>query len=204
MELEFTTRTTFDKVGTRPPRPDGTDKVTGRALYGADLAGAGMLVGKVLRSPHAHARILAIDTSTAEALPGVKAVVTRDDFPGIGPDGTVKGEVEENVWDVARNVMARDKALYEGHAVAAVAAISTAVARQALKLIDVTWQVLPHVTDVDEAMKPGAAPGARGHDHGRHGSGARRAVQHRRIHQDRNGRHRSRIRRCRCHRRADI
>ena len=68
----------------------------------------------------------------------------------------MKGEVEENVWDVARNVMARDKALYEGHAVAAVAATSTAVARQALKLIDVTWQVLPHVTDVDEAMKPGA------------------------------------------------
>ena len=156
MELEFTTRTTFDKVGTRPPRPDGTDKVTGRALYGADLAGADMLVGKVLRSPHAHARILAIDISRAEALPGVKAIVTRDDFPDIGPEGTVKGEVEENLWDVARNVMARDKALYEGHAVAAVAATSTAVARQALKLIDITWQVLPHVTDVDEAMKPDA------------------------------------------------
>ncbi|MDE0048064.1 MAG: xanthine dehydrogenase family protein molybdopterin-binding subunit [bacterium] len=156
MELEFTTRTTFDKVGTRPPRPDGTDKVTGRALYGADLAGADMLVGKVLRSPHAHARILAIDTSRAEALTGVKAVVTRDDFPHIGPEGTVKGEVEESVWDVARNVMARDKALFDGHAVAAVAATSTAVARQALKLIDITWQVLPHVTDVDEAMRSDA------------------------------------------------
>ena len=156
MELELTARTVFDQVGTRPVRPDGTDKVTGRALYGADLAKADMLVGKVLRSPHAHARILAIDTSKAEALEGVKAVVTRDDFPDLAPDKTVKGEDEENLWDVARNVIARDKALYEGHAVAAVAATSAPVARNALRLIDVVWEVLPHVTDVDEAMDPDA------------------------------------------------
>ncbi len=156
LDMDLTPKTEFEKVGTRPVRPDGADKVTGRALYGADMAKAGMLTGKVLRSPHAHARIVKINTSKAEALEGVKAVVTRDDFPTLGADGTVDVEAEENVWDVARNVMARDKALYEGHAVAAVAATSAAVARKALKLIDVTYEVLPHVTDVDEAMKPGA------------------------------------------------
>ena len=67
-------------VGKRPLRPDGVDKVTGRAKFGADLYLPGMIVGKVLRSPHPHARIRSIDTSKAEALPGVKAVVTRDDF----------------------------------------------------------------------------------------------------------------------------
>ncbi len=155
-ELELRTRTAFDTVGTRPIRPDGADKVTGRARYGADIADADMLVGKVLRSPHAHARIVSIDTTRAAALEGVKAVVTRDDFPGLDSGATVAAEAEENMWDLARNVMARDKALYEGHAVAAVAATSAQIARQALSLIDVTWDVLPHVTDVDEAMKPDA------------------------------------------------
>ena len=155
-DLEFTRKTSFETVGARPARPDGNDKVTGRARYGADVSVAGMLVGKVLRSPHAHARIVSIDTSGAEAIEGVKAVATRDDFPDIAPDAAVEGEGEENMWDVARNVMARDKALYEGHAVAAVAATSAAVADRALKSIDVTWEVLPHVTDVDEAMRPGA------------------------------------------------
>ncbi len=156
MDLELTRRTVFDKVGTRPVRPDGTDKVTGRALYGADLTRPDMLVGRVLRSPHAHARILSIDVSKAEALEGVKAVVTRDDFPDLSAEQTVKGEDEENLRDVSRNVMARDKALYEGHAIAAVAATSAPVARRALALIDVAFEVLPHVIDVDEAMKPGA------------------------------------------------
>ena len=71
----------FDWVGTRPVRPDGVDKVTGRARFGADLAMPGQLVGKVLRSPHPHARIRSIDAGAAAALPGVKAVVTADDFP---------------------------------------------------------------------------------------------------------------------------
>ena len=139
----------FAVVGTRPLRPDGLDKVTGRAKFGADATAPGMLVGRVLRSPHAHARIKAIDTSKAEKLAGVKAVVTRADFP----DHT-KGDAA--LYDVLYNVMAREKALYEGHAVAAVAAVSAAVARQALKLIKVDYEVLPHVTDVDEAMKPSA------------------------------------------------
>ena len=144
-ELDVTERT-FDSVGTRPVRPDGVDKVTGRAKFGADATAPGMLVGKVLRSPHAHARIVSIDTSKAEALAGVKAVVTKDDFPEHDPE----------LHDILVNVMAREKALYDGHAVAAVAATSAGVARQALRLIDVTYEVLPHVIDVDAAMQPDA------------------------------------------------
>jgi CO/xanthine dehydrogenase Mo-binding subunit len=73
----------LDIVGTRPIRPDGAEKVTGRAAYGADYNMPGQLVGKVLRSPHAHARIVSIDTSRAKALAGVKAVVTSADFPDL-------------------------------------------------------------------------------------------------------------------------
>ncbi len=135
----------FKVVGTRPMRPDGTDKVTGKARFGADANLPGQLVGRILRSPHAHAKIISIDTSAAEALSGVKSVVTREDFAE---------NPREN--DVLCNVMAREKALYEGHAVAAVAATSAAVARKALRLITVNYEVLPHVTDVDEAMKDGA------------------------------------------------
>ncbi len=135
-------------VGTSPVKHDGIDKVTGRAKFGADLFLPGMLVGKILRSPHAHAIIKSIDTSAAERLPGVKAVVTREDFPEIKA-GTPGG-------DMTRNAMAREKALYDGHPVAAVAATSESIARQALKLIKVDYDVLPHVIDPVEAMKPGA------------------------------------------------
>jgi len=136
----------FRVVGTRPLRPDGIDKVTGRARFGADATAPGMLIGKILRSPHPHARIRSINTAKAAKLPGVKAIVTRDDFE----------ERDPALRDVLRNIMARDKALYDGHAVAAVAATSASVARKALKLIEVDYELLPHVTDVDEAMKPGA------------------------------------------------
>ena len=150
------TARTFRVVGTRPIRPDGVPKVTGRAQFGADLILPGMLYGRVVRSPHAHARILAIDTAKAEALQGVKSVVTSKDFPAqqfayIGPE-----RVAQNFWHITRNVMAREKALYEGHAVAAVAAVSPAIAEQAMRLIEVTYEVLPPVVDVDEAMKPDA------------------------------------------------
>jgi CO/xanthine dehydrogenase Mo-binding subunit len=146
----------FKWVGTRPIRPDGVDKVTGQAKYGADLILPGMLVGRVLRSPHAHARIRSIDTSKAAALPGVKAVVTGADFPDhpsefIGPE-----RVAVNVAHITRNVMAKEKALYEGHAVAAVAATTTLIAEEALSLIEVDYEVLPHVIDVEDAMKPDA------------------------------------------------
>ncbi|MBE0620871.1 MAG: xanthine dehydrogenase family protein molybdopterin-binding subunit [Burkholderiales bacterium] len=147
---------TLKIVGTSPVRPDGTPKVTGLARYGADFALPGMLWGAILRSPHAHARIRAIDTSKARALPGVKAVITAEDFPEqkfefVGPE-----RVAVNFWHMTRNVMAREKVLYEGHAVAAVAATSKAIAEEALRLIEVDYEPLPHVIDVDAAMQPDA------------------------------------------------
>lgn len=142
-----TNRTEFKQVGTRPLRPDGVDKVTGRAKFGADMYAAGMLHGAILRSPHAHARILKIDASQALAATGVKAVVTREDF--------AEGLTGEN-WSVLENVMADDRALYDGHAVAAVAATTPLAAQDAVKLIDVEYELLPHVTDVDEAIKEDA------------------------------------------------
>ncbi len=143
----------FTFVGTRPDRPDGLDKVTGRAKFGADAYAPGMLHGAVLRSPHAHARIVKIDTSKAEAHKDVKAVVTRADFSDKVP---FHPGLEGEFWNVLENVMAGEKALYDGHAVAAVAATSALAARDALKLIEVEYEVLPHVTDVDKAMAPDA------------------------------------------------
>src|ERR687891_341978 len=143
-------------IGTRPVRPDGVDKVTGRARFGADLSMAGMLVGRVLRSPHPHARIRSIDISKAQALPGVKAVVTRDDFQDMASEFVPAGEMLINYRDVVRNVMAREKALYEGHPVAAVAATSARIAKEALKLIEVEYEPLPHVIDVVQAMQDDA------------------------------------------------
>lgn len=135
-------------VGSSPIKHDGLDKVTGRAKFGSDMYLPGMLVGKILRSPHAHAIIKSIDTSAAEKLPGVKAVICRDDFPDIKA-GSADG-------DMTRNAMAREKALYDGHPVAAVAATSESIAKAALKLIKVDYEVLPHVIDPVEAMKPDA------------------------------------------------
>jgi len=149
-------------VGTRQPRPDGADKVTGRARFGADFDMPGQLVGKVLRSPHAHANIRSIDTSKAKALRGVKAVITAADLPDMPDEMAPAGEVMVNLRDVTRNVMAREKALYDGHAVAAVAATSEAIAREALDLIEVDYEVLPHVIDVDGAV---AADAPILHDH---------------------------------------
>ncbi len=146
----------FKQIGKRINRPDGVDKVTGRALYGADLNLSGMLHGATLRSPHAHARLISIDTSKAEALAGVKAVVTRDDFADQPSEIVAAGELPVNYRHVVRNIMAREKVLYDGHPVAAVAATSMAIARKALKLIEVKYEVLPHVIDPAEAMKEDA------------------------------------------------
>ncbi len=143
-------------VGARPLRPDGVDKVTGRARFGADYNLPGQLIGKVLRSPHAHARIKSIDTSAALALAGVKAVVTRDDFAEMPDEMAAVGELMINFRDVTRNMMAREKVLYDGHPLAALAAVSESVARAALLLIKVEYEILPHVIDVLEAMQPGA------------------------------------------------
>ncbi len=135
-------------VGANPVKHDGPDKVTGRAKFGADLVLPGMLFGKILRSPHPHAMLKSIDVSKAEAMPGVKAVVTRDDFPD-HPPGSPSG-------DLTRNIMAREKVFYDGHPVAAVAATSEAIAKRALRLIEVEYETLPHVIDPVEAMQDGA------------------------------------------------
>ena len=146
----------FNVVGTRPIRHDGLDKVTGRAKYGADINMPGLLHGKILRSPHPHARIRSIDTSRAEALPGVKAVVTSRDFPIIESKSIDFGETQGNARMLAENCLAYNKALYKGHAVAAVAATSHYLAEEALALIDVDYEVLPAVLDVRDAMKDDA------------------------------------------------
>lgn len=148
VETKFTGQD-FKSIGTRPLRPDGIDKVTGRARYGADIDLPGQLVGRVLRSPHAHAKIISIDTSKAEALAGVKAVITANDLPDL-TDG------DAGMYDILDNCMARTKAFYDGHAVAAVAAVDATTARKALKLINVDYEVLPHVTEVDKAVMKSA------------------------------------------------
>ena len=142
-------------VGQRTPRPDGIDKVTGSAQYAADFAMPGMVWGKVLRSPHAHALIKKIDTSKAEALKGVLAVMTGDDLPLLPLD--VPLPTGPMTYAGFRAVAWRsEKILYAGHPVAAVAAISQSIAAAALELIEVDYEVLPHVIDVDAAMAPDA------------------------------------------------
>ena len=143
--------TDYKVVGTRPIRHDGTDKVTGRAKYGADFESAGLLHGKVLRSPHAHARIKSIDASKALAHPGVMAVLTAKDMPVAGMENPSRATRFSS-----ENLLAGSKALYKGHAVAAVAATSPHIAETALSLIDVQYEVLPPVMEVRQAMKEDA------------------------------------------------
>lgn len=131
-------------IGTRPIRPDGVEKVTGRANFGADLNLPGMLHAKILRSPHAHARIKSIDTSKALEVDGVYAAVSGKDFP------------QEGANDLGINIIARDKVLYHGHAVAAVAASSAFIAEQALDMIEVEYEPLNPVLSIDEAIADGA------------------------------------------------
>ena len=135
-------------IGTSPVKHDGFDKVTGRAKFAADAFLPGMLVGRFLRSPHPHAIVKSIDISKAEKIPGVKAVICRADFPEI-KQGTGAG-------DMTRIAMAREKVYWEGHPVAAVAATSESAAKKALKAIKVVYEVLPHVIDPVEAMRPDA------------------------------------------------
>ncbi len=149
--------TQYSVIGTRPIRHDGADKVTGRALYGADVQMAGLLHGFILRSPHAHARILSIDTSKAAAFPGVKAVITTHDFPAVDGNKMVDlGEGDTPLSYARGNVLAGDKVLYRGHAVAAVAAVNAHVAEEAAGLIEVVYEVLPCVLHAVDAMRSGA------------------------------------------------
>ena len=146
----------YKVIGTRPVRHDGLDKVTGRAKFGADINMPGLLHGKILRSPHAHARIRSIDTSRAEALPGVVAVATSKDFPIIKDRVIDFAETQGNARMLAENVLAYGKALYKGHAVAAVAATSPHIAEEALGLIQVDYEVLAPVLSVRDAMREDA------------------------------------------------
>jgi xanthine dehydrogenase molybdenum-binding subunit len=150
------TRQQFKVIGTRPIRHDGVDKVTGRAKYGADYSLPNMLYGKVLRSPHAHARIKSINSERALALPGVKAIITGNDLPDLPDRMEALGETPFNPKHWAHNTLARGMALYDGHAVAAVAATSPHIAEEALGLIEVEYEPLPAVLNVDDAMKPDA------------------------------------------------
>ena len=142
-------------IGKNTIRPDGVDKVTGMARYGADGDMPGMVWGKVLRSPYAHAVIKSIDTSKAEAMKGVLAVMTADDLPLLPVDVPRPMGPQDLRW-VCRNTIAHGKALYVGHAVAAVAATTQAIAEAALDLIEVDYEVLPHVVEIEDAIKPDA------------------------------------------------
>ena len=142
----------YSVIGTRPVRHDGVDKVTGHALYGADFSLAGQLYGKVLRSPHAHARILSIDLSNVLKHPEAKAVVTFEDFA----DSPRPSRAYAQGAPVTENILARDKVFYKGHPVVAVAATSPHVAEQLLSLIDVEYEVLPAVFKPQEAISPEA------------------------------------------------
>ena len=152
--MTIETKPDYKVVGTRPVRQaTGADKVTGKARFGADVSLPGMLYGAVLRSPHAHARILSIDTSRAEAHPAVRAVMTCADLVP-GPHGRHRHSAR------AQSLVQRDGAgqgaLYKGHAIAALAATSLHSAHEALDLIEVEYEPLPAVLDVESAMKPNA------------------------------------------------
>ncbi|XOV88711.1 MAG: xanthine dehydrogenase family protein molybdopterin-binding subunit [Pseudomonadota bacterium] len=146
----------YKYVGQRSIRPDGFDKVTGRANYGADLTLPGMIWGKILRSPHAHAKITKLDVSRAAAHPGVMAIATYQDFPSVSSEAFEAGEGSTDLLDLARNILADDKVLYEGHAICAIAARTEAIADEALGLVDVTYELLPPVMDMQAAMAEGA------------------------------------------------
>ena len=151
----------YDVLGTRPIRHDGHDKVTGKARYGADVYPTGLLYAKWLRSPHAHARIKSVDTTKAEALSGVQGVVTGKDLPETlvepGVDRTVTlGELSTDLKYLREGILARDKVVFKGHPIAAVAAVSPHVAEEAVGLIEVEYELLPPVLTAPEAMKDDA------------------------------------------------
>jgi CO/xanthine dehydrogenase Mo-binding subunit len=146
----------YKYIGTRSIRPDGFDKVTGQANYGADMSLPGMLWGKMLRSPHAHAKIKSIDTSKAEALKGVMAITSYADFPSVSVEAIASGEGSVDSLDLARNIMADDKVLYHGHAILGIAATTEAIADKAISLVEVEYELLPPVMDIRDAIADNA------------------------------------------------
>ncbi len=142
----------INPVGKPVPRIDGRGLVTGEAKYTFDLKVPGMLIGKMIRSPHAHARIIRIDTSKAEKIPGVKAIITaRDTYE-------IKFGSNEYFFPQTVDQMAleAEKVRYIGDEIGAVAAIDEETAQKAIALIDIQYEKLPAVFDPDEAMKPTA------------------------------------------------
>jgi CO/xanthine dehydrogenase Mo-binding subunit len=156
MVATFQPKKNYKVIGTRPIRHDGYDKVTGRAIYGGDIKLPGLAWGAVLRSPHAHAIIKGIDTSAAKAMPGVLAVITGADMPIAESKEVDLGEGSVNEKYNSNNVLAAEKVLYKGHAVAAVAAVDRNTAEEAVRAIKVTYSVLPAVVTVEEATAKGA------------------------------------------------
>ena len=152
MVATYDTKTDYKVVGKSPIRHDGLDKVTGRAVYGGDVKVPGLIWGDVIRSPHAHARIKSIDTSAAESMDGVFAVLTHADFPVADEREISAGEDVVNLKRDQANVMADDKVHYTGHVVAAVAAIGRNTAQDAANKLKVEYDVLTNVSDVDTAM----------------------------------------------------
>ena len=146
----------FKHIGQRTIRPDGFDKVTGKANYGADLSLPGMIWGAILRSPHAHANIKKLNVSRAEASPEVLAVATFEDFPSVNSASQIAGTQRMSLMDTACNILANQKVLYHGQAVAAIAARTEAAAIAALDLIDVEYEVLSPVLSIDAAIAEGA------------------------------------------------
>ena len=148
----------YKVIGTRAPRLDGLDKVTGSAKFGSDISLPGMLHGKMLTSPHAHARILSINTAKAESIPGVKAVITASDFPIFETQKDIDFFAEQfrGARIMAEHFMAREKVLYVGHPIAAVAAVDPHVAEESAKLIEVEYEILPAVLTIEDALKDGA------------------------------------------------
>jgi CO/xanthine dehydrogenase Mo-binding subunit len=147
----------YKQIGSRPIRHDGLDKVTGRARFGADYSLPGMLQGVFVRSPHAHARILSIDTSKAEKVPGVRAIITAEDLPNLPQEWIGAGPGGIDFGANSRTVLAREKVLYHGHAFAAVAATTVEIAREAGEMIEVEYEVLTPVLSLEAALAPGAA-----------------------------------------------
>ena len=146
----------FKMIGSRPVRPDGLDKVTGRARYGADLNMQGQIYGHVVRSPHAHAVISSIDCRKALAMDGVLAVMTGDDLVKPGNEMLGSGEGAMALKDLVPMLMSQGKVLFHSQAVAAVAATSPELAAEAAGAVEVTYDVLPVVTDVHKALAPDA------------------------------------------------
>ncbi len=182
MVATFEPRQEYRVIGTRPIRHDGYDKVTGRAIYGADVKMPGLVWGDVLRSPHAHAVVKSVDTSEAEAMPGVLAVAINADLPQLEGGVVDLGEGTVNFKWASDNILASDKVVYAGHVVAGVAALDRNTAQEAVNSIKVEYEVLPSATNVDDALAddgPVILPDLEGNDLGEKVSNTNMAAHNR-------------------------